>query len=96
MQNAKRKTYRKSDNCELVYTPLSWNIQDSEQFKDLQFVESSTNRSRKIKECVRLVRLWTLGEFAPLNLSQEVSSVAPASFELDDASLDDSLSQLID
>lgn len=55
-----RKQYKRSDNCILVHTNIGWNVLDYEQIKDLEFIDTSINSSRKIKECVRFVRM--LGE----------------------------------
>lgn len=87
-----RKTYKKSDRCELVYTPVAWNIKDPEQLKDLEFIESSVNKAGKIRECVRLIRKGG---------STTTFPIIPDTFDADDGgeetiSLEESLNRLVD
>lgn len=51
------KSYRRSDKCEIVTMSTGWNVLDSEQRADLEWIYSAPNRAGRIRECVRRVRL---------------------------------------
>jgi hypothetical protein len=87
------KSYKKSDKCELVYIPIAWNILDDEQRKDVEFISSFPNKSGKIKECIRQIRLMSRNN---QNYQPQFIDIPSNTNELfDEATEDESLDLLI-
>jgi hypothetical protein len=87
-----RKTYKKSDKCELVYTPVAWNIKDPEQLRDLEFIEASVNKAGRIRECVRIVRKGGSNH----TTFPAIPDTFDADIEEETISLEESLNRLVD
>lgn len=51
------KTYKKSAKCELVYVSVPFNLMNDDERNDFEYINKNPNRARKIKECVRAIRL---------------------------------------
>lgn len=67
-------SYRRSDRCEIVHVPISFNVLDDEQKRDLLFVLNSPNRSNKIRECIRMVRTQRLPQLVEMDISDDIDS----------------------
>lgn len=92
LANCSLKSYKKSNKCEMVFTPIGWNILDDEQRKDLEFVLDAPSRAGRIRECVRRVRMAM--ERSPI-VYYTPPSQPTNKHDVDDVSDDDILKSLL-